>query len=242
MTEVMTATFVEDALTPMSFEQAVEAMTPALAGQLNAAPSDEVKALALAKTALETGRWQAIHRQNFGNIKAGTTYVGMYTGFACNEVLGGKVVWFSPRGRLDKKDGTVVSEWFDGEPWHPQTRFRAYANHFDGAYEYVELIATGRYKLAWSRLLLGDVQGFVHCLKLAGYFTADETLYLRGVQGLYSEMLARVKGLPAEHLIPSIDHDAVWATLRGDQFAHALELAAADRDYSLNNDSSQGVA
>jgi hypothetical protein len=229
MTDVMTATYIEDLLTPMPFEDAAEAMTAALADQLKAQPSDEVKALALAKTALETGRWQSIHRSNWGNIKAGTSYVGMYTAFACNEVLGGKLVWFSPRGRLDAKGGNVVAEAFDGEPWHPQTRFRAYANRFDGAYEYVEFIATGRYKVAWSRLLLGDVVGFVHTLKLAGYFTADEALYLKGVQGLYGEMLARVRGLPHEHLAPEIDHDAVWATIRGDQFAHVLNLANEDR-------------
>lgn len=233
----MTAVYVEDQLTPMSFEDAAEAMTAALTDQLKAPPSDEVKALALAKTALETARWQSIHLSNWGNVKAGTAYVGMYTAFACNEVLGGQVVWFSPRGRLDKKGGSVVAEAFDGEPWHPQTRFRAYANRFDGAYQYVELIATGRYQAAWARLLAGDPAGFVHALKLAGYFTADESLYLAGVLGLYKEMLARVRGLPHEHLVPTIDHDAVWATIRGDQFAHVIDLASEDRDDSPASES-----
>lgn len=218
----MLATFIEDLLTPLTFEQASGAMAAALANQLGHQPSAEVLALALAKTALETGRWQSLHRSNMGNAKAGDAYVGMYTAFACNEVLGGKLVWFSPRGRLDHQGGSVVAEAFDAEPWHPQTRFRAYANEFDGCYSYVDLISTGRYKVAWAMLLSGSVTGFVHELKMAGYFTADEGLYLKGVQGLYNEMLARVKGLPHEEHVPPGDHafDVILATIKGDQFSH----------------------
>jgi hypothetical protein len=230
MTDVMTATFTEDLLTPLPFEQAAAAMKPALKDQLGHDPTPETEALALAKTALETARWQSIHRSNWGNVKAGTGYVGQYTAFACNEVLNGQVVWFSPYGRLDKKGGVVIAEAYSAEPWHPQTRFRAYANEYDGAYEYVDFIATGRYKVAWARLLSGDVTGFVHELKLAGYFTADESLYLKGVTGLYTEMLARVRGLPADHLIPTIDHDAVWATIQGDQFAHVQDSLDAEKE------------
>lgn len=222
MTDVMTAVFVDAEKRPLAFDQAAGAMKAALSGQLGHDPPDEVLALGLAKTALETGRWQSMWNDNWGNIKAGLAYVGMYTAFACNEVLGGKVVWFSPRGRLDKQGGTVVAEAFDAEPWHPQTRFRAYANEFDGCYSYVDLISTGRYKVAWAMLLSGNVTGFVHELKLAGYFTADEGLYLKGVQGLYNEMLARVKGLPHEEHVPPGDHDfdVILATIQGDQFAH----------------------
>lgn len=234
MTEVMTATYEEDRLTKLAFAEAAAAMSAALETELGHLPSDEVLALALAKTALETARWQSIHLWNFGNIKAGLAYVGMYTAFACNEVLAGKLVWFSPRGRLGEQGGIVVAEAYDGEPWHPQTRFRAYANEYDGAYEYVALIATGRYQKAWARLLVGDAAGFVHELKVAGYFTADEALYLKGVTGLYSEMLARVKGLPHEEHVPEGDHDfeKILATVRGDQFAHAIDLAGLDHDVS----------
>lgn len=232
MTDVMTATFTEDLLTPLTFEQASEAMKAALATQLVHQPSDEVLALALAKTALETARWQSLHRSNMGNAKAGVTFVGMYTAFACNEILNGIAVWFSPYGRLDKKGGVVVAESFSGEPWHPQTRFRAYANEFDGCYEYVALIATGRYKVAWTKLLSADIVGFIHELKLAKYFTADESLYLKGVQGLYGEMLARVRKLPHEAFVPDGDHDfdAILATIRGDQLQHALGLSGLDHD------------
>ncbi len=221
MTDLMLATFVDDELTPCSFEEAELVMRWALGEQLGSPPSDEAVALALAKTGLETARFQAIHNDNWGNIKAGPKYVGMYTAFACNEVLAGQVVWFSPRGRLDKKNGKVVAEAYDFPPWHPQTRFRAYAGHYDGVSQYTDLIATGRYQAAWKRLLVGDVHGFVHELKAAGYFTADEALYEQGVRGLYNETLLRVKKLPHEHVVIEPDYAAIFATVRGDQFSHA---------------------
>lgn len=221
MTDVMLATFTEDELTPFLFEEAEEALRWALSTTLGHDPTDEVVALALAKIFLETGRLAACHKWNVGNIKAAASYIGMYTAFACNEIIGGKAVWYSPYGRLDKKGGVPVAEFYKGEPWHPQTRFRAYANHFDGMDQYVTFIATGRYKVAWAKLLFGDAVGFVHELKLAGYFTADEALYLKGVRGLYNELLARVQKLPHEHLVEHVDHEAVLATIQGDQFAHA---------------------
>lgn len=221
MTDLMLATFVDEEPTPCPFEEAEPAMRWALREQMGHDPSDEVVALALSKTALETARWQAIHNDNWGNIKAGPKYEGMYTVYACNEVLNGQVVWFSPRGKLDKQHGVVVAEAYDFPPWHPQTRFRAYAGHYDGVSQYTDLIATGRYKIAWARLLSADVTGFVHELKLAGYFTADEGLYLKGVSGLYNEMRLRVKKLPHAHAVADIDYSAILATVRGDQFAHA---------------------
>lgn len=230
MTDVMTATFVPDELTPYSFEMAEEALRWALGEQMGHEPSDEVVALGLSKIFLETGRMVYCHCSAVGNIKAGETYVGMYTAYACNEVLAGKVVWFAPEGRLDKKGGVVVAEAYSAEPWHPQTRFRAYANHFDGMDQYVTFIATGRYKVAWAKLLSADVTGFVHELKLAGYFTADEALYKAGVTALYNELILRVKKLPHEHAVQEIDHDAVLATIRGDQFAHLDFAQSAGRD------------
>lgn len=227
MNSVMLATFKENELTPFTFEEAEEAIRWALSTQLGHKPDDEVVALALAKIFLETGRLESCHDWNVGNIKASPSYVGMYTAFACNEILNGHAVWFSPYGRLDKKGGVPIAEFFTGAPWHPQTRFRAYANHFDGMDQYVTFIATGRYKVAWARLLSGDAVGFVHELKLARYFTADEALYLKGVRGLYTELLARVQKLPHEHLVPEIDHALVVASIRGDQFAHVNDTQPA---------------
>jgi len=144
-------------------------------------PSDRALALALAKTALETARWKSMWNWNWGNIKAGENFEGMYTCISLNEVLEGKTVWFAPSGRLDVKGGRVIAEAYKVPPGHPQTRMRAYANGFDGAQEYVTFLANGRYRDAWARLLEGDPVGFVRELKAKGYFTADESSYRLGV-------------------------------------------------------------
>jgi hypothetical protein len=197
--EPAVSTWVESRATPLEFDEAASHLRSALRAEVGAPVSVETLALALAKTGLETGRWQKIFLWNWGNVKANaSTYRGMHQTFACNEVIGGKVVWFSPRGRLDGKGGKVVAEAHDDPPGHPQTRFRAYANATDGAYEYVSFQARElpRYRTAWNLLLGAHVEGYVRALSAANYFTAPVETYLKTVQSLYSEFLLRLKKKP----------------------------------------------
>lgn len=197
----MKATWVPAHLTPFSFDEAAAAMRAALRDRLKTEPSRDALALALAKTALETGRWRSIWNANWGNVKAGEQYEGLYCTFELNEVLGGKVVWFGPRGKLDRKGGTVIAEPFADPPGHPQTRMRAYLTREDGAIAYTAFVAGGRYADAWLLLLKGDAVGYVHALKAKGYFTADEATYARGVVSLQREFLGKLAGqVPAPSL------------------------------------------
>lgn len=208
----MIATWVPARLTPLTFDEASTALAAALRDALGGKPVPrETLALACAKSALETGRWRAIWNNNFGNIKAGEQYAGNYCTIELNEVLDGKVVWFSPRGRLDRKGGTVVAEPFNDPPGHPQTRMRAYANRFDGAISYVNFVAGGRYAAAFARLLAGDAAGYVHALKVAGYFTADEATYAKGVVSLQKEFIGKLAGQNPEPHEPE-EHE--WETIR----------------------------
>jgi hypothetical protein len=181
------AVYVDPILTPLTFDEAADRMQQGILVATGIAPTTKALALALAKTALETGRWQKMWNGNWGNIKAGENYEGMFTAFPCNEVLNGKTVWFSPEGQLTGKGGEIVGVTWAVPPAHPQCRFRAYANGFDGAQQYVDFVANGRYAEAWNRLLDGDVVGYVRQLKIRGYFTADEATYLRGVESLFRE-------------------------------------------------------
>lgn len=192
----MKATYVEPVRTPLTFEQAVAAMTWALKSQIGDDPSEETLALALAKTALETARWTQIWNANWGNIKAADDYAGMFTCITLNEVIDGRVVWFAPDGELTaapSRGGRIVGTIYPVPDGHPQTRMRAYANEFDGVDGYVTFVAKGRYAPAWKRLLAGDAQGYVHQLKAKGYFTADEAVYAKGVCSLQREYLARLR-------------------------------------------------
>ncbi len=193
------STWIEAKLTPLEFDDAASLLRSALRAEVGSPVSVETLALGLAKTGLETGRWQKMFRGCWGNIKADILkYRGMYQCYACNEVIKGDVVWFSPLGRLDGKGGRIVAEAYDNPPGHPQTRFRAYANAVDGAYEYVTFQARElpRYQAAWKLLLAGDVEGYVRALSAAGYFTAPVESYLKTVRSLYNEFLLRLKKQP----------------------------------------------
>lgn len=225
----MIAAWVPAHVTPFSFDEAAAAMRAALRDKLKTEPRREVLALALAKTALETGRWKAIWNANWGNVKAGEKYEGLYCCFELNEVLNGKVVWFGPRGRLDRKGGAVVAEPFDDPPGHPQTRMRAYLTREDGAIAYTAFVAGGRYAEAWSLLLKGDAVGYVHALKLKGYFTADETTYAKGVVSLQKEFVGKLAGQHPEPAISDTEIAQAVATVAPDpeRYLHTEAVLAA---------------
>jgi len=210
----MIATFTPATKTPLTFEQAAEALRAALASTMTARPTDDVLALALAKSAFETARWKSIWCHNFGNVKAGDTYVGMFCAFACGENLKDGVHWFEPDG-TDKNltKGTITGKGtYEVPPGHPQTRFRAYANQFDGAFSYVDLVAGGYYAQAWKALLTGDARAFVHQLKAKGYFTGPEEAYASGVISLQKEFAAKLKGMSPEPA--DVDWGAAQASVR----------------------------
>jgi hypothetical protein len=221
------ARYVEPKITPMLFESAREALLAGLRDVSGNAPSREVLALGLAKCALETGRFQKIWNWNFGNIKASSTYPGMYTAFELNEVLKGQVVWFGPAGRLDRRGGKVVAEPYAVPPAHPQTRMRAHANRFDGAFAYGDFMRVR--PTLWQALQIGEPYGFVHSMKRAGYFTADEAPYARAVASLYKEFLLKIEGKspPVTELL-----EPTWNGARALALAlaasHSVEVAVAE--------------
>jgi hypothetical protein len=216
----MIATYVPAKKTPLTFEQAATAMRDALTAKLGSEPSREVLALALAKTALETGRWQSMYCFGWGNVKASPSYQGSYYCIELNEVLDGKVVWFAPQGRVSHKGGPVIAEASVVPPGHPQTRMRAYASAEEGAKAYVDFVAGGRYSVAWKLLLTGDAAGFATALRAAGYYTAPLAEYLKGVVSLQSEFIAKLGAEPhdTEPQMP-----AVWPTLRKGSKGSAVE-------------------
>lgn len=229
----MKAIFVEARTTPLPFEDAAACMNTALAYVLNATPSTPVLALALAKTALETGRWRAIWNNNWGNIKCSESHEGWFTCIGLNEVIGNHVVWFGPAGQLNRKGGEVIGARWNVPPGHPQTRLRAYPDALAGAEDYVHFVATGRYRDAWSELLEGDAAGYVHALKMKGYFTADEATYARGVSSLQREFIAKLEALPIGEVdVP--EHDEI----RGLLAPHPVNVEAV-RSWAAAEDSAR---
>jgi hypothetical protein len=202
----MQAVYVDPIRTPLSFDEAAKVMDAALLAALGERPRVEVLALALAKTALETGRWKQIWNDNWGNVKSGPNYVGQFTCITLNEVLPAGVVWFAPAGQLNRKGGEVIGQRYDVPPGHPQTRMRAYANAYDGAHSYVDFVAGGRYRDAWQQLLAGNAYDYVMALHQKSYFTADPLVYVKGVKSLHQEFIQKLDGIAADaQEIPDCD-------------------------------------
>lgn len=175
--------------TPLTIVQALRAMKAALTKHLGEEPPKETILLALAHAALETGELKSMWNNNWGNIKAMGDYSGEFTCIELNEVLNGKLVWFHPTGEMVGKNGPIKEPRFEVPPGHPQTRMRSYETPELGASDYVAFLSKrSRYAKAWAQLLTGRPDEYVHELRSAKYFTANEELYLRGVKwrmGIY---------------------------------------------------------
>lgn len=180
----MKATLVSDLLTPCSALEYIAAIRGGLETLMGVTPTKEHIAVLTAQSALESGRWKSMHRNNPGNIKAGESYEYLYTSYRCNEVIGGKVVWFDPP--------------------HPQCNFRAFLDLETGVLDYLRFLSERkRYALAWEVAKNGTPLAFVQALKTAGYFTADEQPYARAVASLCREYLPLMAELNSRDTEPA---------------------------------------
>lgn len=160
-----------DTLTPCSPSELARGLTWAWIARFDSPPEPRQLAVLLAQWALETGRGRSCHCWNFGNVKHADGDGRCWTFFRCNEVIDGREVWFDPP--------------------HPACCFRAFSTLREGAVEYLDFLAR-HYRPAWPFVLAGDPAGFVHALKTAHYFTANETTYRNAVVSLYAELLPTI--------------------------------------------------
>lgn len=183
--------YVEPRRAKHTFGELVEVFRWGLQDDSSASPSDEVVALVMAKSALETGRWNAIWNDNFGNMKVGR-WTGNYTCIVLNEVIAKRVVWFHPRGQMSmgpsRPDWQIVGQEWPVPPGHPQTRMRAHANKYDGVSQYFALLKA-RFPRSYAALWSANPKEFVHALKTEGYFTADEEPYRNSVASIQREFI-----------------------------------------------------
>ena len=165
---------VPDKLTPLTLIEAARALCAAYRSVFSDELSRSALCCLLAQTALETGQWHAIHCYNWGNVKAGGSWLGDVCMFHCGEIIDGNEVFFDPP--------------------HPQTHFRAYPSAAAGAEAYVRFLGTAshppkpnRYQAAWDAAMAGDIESFVDELSTARYFTASVDRYRAEAVTLYQQ-------------------------------------------------------
>ena len=146
--------------TPATFCDALRAAWSLRFGEL---PSDRATALLWAQHALETGRGSSCYCWNVGNRKAryGEPYCELYTW----EIIGGK--------RVDLVD-----------------KFAAFDSLQAGVADWLELFSRQHYSGALEAVRCGDAASYANALRLAGYYTASETDYARGLASLQREALS----------------------------------------------------
>jgi hypothetical protein len=163
-------------------------------------PNNKQLSLLWAQSALETGRWKIIRNYNFGNIKkkwANPKYKIRDDGHKFTMFATGENLWNHQKRKSEY-------HWF--EPPHIQTHFRAYDSLVEGAEDYIRFVSQKkRYKKAWQEVLKGNPTAFSHELKLAGYYTAAEEIYTKGVVRLTKEFLKKADVLLG--WVPEVDSE-----------------------------------
>lgn len=143
--------------TPASREQIRAAIGRALERETGTKASPKLVDTLTAQACLETASGERMYNYNFGGIK-GRGPSGATAVLRTKEVEGGREV--------SVKDG-----------------FRAYASLDEGATDYVRLVRA-KFGGSLDAASKGDLQGFAHALKQAGYYTASETDYAKGLASL----------------------------------------------------------
>lgn len=185
----MLAKYLPDRLTPLTPQVAMAALRSAFEAVDGVTPSPECLAIHTAQSALESGRWKSLHNYCFTNAKASATYEGFFQCYKCNEQLRDGWHWYVPEGELVGAFGTPLKGPALPVPdGHPMTRFRAFPTIEAGALDHMQLVKR-KWPEAWTAARFGNVVGFVHGLKMRGFFTANEAPYLAGVSSMMREFL-----------------------------------------------------
>jgi hypothetical protein len=233
--------FTECERTELTIDQAAKRLHDALVAESGGGITIDALALALAKCALETGRFRSMYNWNFGNVRPGRGWLGMFTCLPiCNEYeADGRLHWYTPEGEVASRlNRDIIGQRYTVPPGHPGSRFRAFAGPTDGAYQYVDFMVRGvkgRFSKAYAWLIRGDGKAMVAEMAARGYFTANAGEYSAAVQSLQREFAAHLRGKPLpEATLDMADHE--WERLRAQVVEYHWRNDFVDRDSGAGSD------
>jgi len=202
--------------TVLTFEQVADAIPIAFQSSEGKAPSQKTLAKLIAQSSLETGHYQHMWNYNFGNVKKRWQPDDgfSFTMFRCNEIIGGKLLWFDPP--------------------HLQTHFRAFDSAAAGVLDWQRLILkVARYAPAKALLLDDSASGHDFAFKLGecGYYTADKDIYSKAVDRLTESTLARLSARAAEPVVESNLPQAPLSEAERERIQGLIGVTAMDAIY-----------
>ena len=172
---------IADRITPFTRQELLDSLAaawPSIVGS-PCTNADSLRVLA-AQICLECGNGAHCHGYNLGNAKATVTGKYDYAFFRCDEVIGGKIVWFDPP--------------------NPACCFRAFESLTAGVLDYLAMMfANGNFKRAWPAVISGDPAQFCRLLRQANYYTADEGQYTRAVVSIFGDLRSLVPSPPSKN-------------------------------------------
>ena len=141
----------------------------------------------------ETAGGRFCFNWNLGNVKSGPDDLHMYLRnvWECDTVAGalaqvsksGGLAHVATAEEIKQRGWNCTNAVVVFQPPHPQCRFRAYSSLADGAQRWLnhhKSIALKNITFLTS-LNAGDTAAVAHALKLAGYYTAPEADYAKGM-------------------------------------------------------------
>lgn len=148
--------------TQLTGTQAAEALSRAWESRKGSPPSRATLSILTAQWALETGRGESMYNYNFAGIKG--------------------------QGPSGMSFVSRTTEGFGATTQRITDRFRAYSSATEGAGDYLALLEK-RFGPALEAARQGDASGFVHQLKVGGYFTGNEAAYTNSVTTMAKQAL-----------------------------------------------------
>lgn len=169
--------------------------------QFNQIPSKESIGVLYAQNSLETGGTKYMWNWNIGNVKAVDKPGETVEYCVLNnvwEIINGKRIILSPND--------------------PGSWFRSFPTLADGVAHHFNFLKNNRYKNAWTAVESGNPAAFAHLLKIAGYYTASETDYIKLMNSFFNSYM---KSNDYENAISNNPKVSVWTSI-GNMFNKLL--------------------
>lgn len=196
----------------------VKALNEAWIEVLKTQPSIDSLAVLFAQITLECGpNLKYCKNSNIGNIKSLPNDNRFWTSFRCNEIING------------------INQYYD--PPNPICNFRAFKTAKEGFVDYIQFLAQKKnYANAWIEVIAGNPSEYAHQLKLSKYYTAEESIYVKGVLSIFNQFKLRYSNINLSTQIALINDKPIEPIFTPEEASHIQDYIALNLSRSADED------